>query len=203
MPYWLKAVIFYIGALLLLRIAGKRAVSRKAPIELVVMIALGTLLVHPLKSHNVVISLYGGFLLICGLLILSWLQIHLPATKRWLMGEPLLLIKEGSLIPHNLKRAKMTLDELNMRLRLNKIDSITKIKTATLEVSGDLGIEFYPDQSVATKKDIKELKEALEVIAKHLNVNININSSQNNNQDNVFDSVDKLQNKDPFDQKLL
>lgn len=72
MPYWLKAVVFYVVSLLLLRVAGRRAISRKAPIEVVVMIALGTLLVHPLKSHNVLTSIYGGFLLISGLILLSF-----------------------------------------------------------------------------------------------------------------------------------
>lgn len=95
MPYWVKAVVFYTFTLLLLRVAGRQAISREVPIQVVVMIALGTLLVHPLKSNSVIISLYGGFLLVCGLILLSRLQIRFPSLRRWLTGEPFLVIDNG------------------------------------------------------------------------------------------------------------
>lgn len=199
MPYWLKAVIFYVVTLLLLRLAGRRAISRKTPIEVVVMIALGTLLVHPLKSHNVLASLYGGLLLISGLILLSSLQIRFPWLRRWVTGEPILLIDEGVLLPQNLKKARMTIDELNMRLRLNKIETITKVKTATVEVSGDLGIELYPKHSSATKQDIQEIKQILNLIATQLNIETSLVAQPSkNNEQNVFNNISEIQRKDPL-----
>jgi uncharacterized membrane protein YcaP (DUF421 family) len=189
LSYWLKAVIFYAVALFLLRLAGKRAISQKAPIEVVVMIALGTLLAHPLKSHNVVISLYGGMLLVVGLILLSLLEIYFPLIEGWLTGEPILLIEDGNLLKNNMKKARITVDALNMRLRVNKINNISKVKRATLEVSGDLGIELFPEQSMPTMKDIDEIKNGLNVIANHLGVQLNIVSHHSNSDQNIFSII--------------
>jgi uncharacterized membrane protein YcaP (DUF421 family) len=189
LSYWLKAVIFYAVALFLLRLAGKRAISQKAPIEVVVMIALGTLLAHPLKSHNVVISLYGGMLLVVGLILLSLLEIYFPLIEGWLTGEAILLIEDGNLLKNNMKKARITVDALNMRLRVNKINNISKVKRATLEVSGDLGIELFPEQSMPTMKDIDEIKNGLNVIANHLGVQLNIVSHHSNSDQNIFSII--------------
>lgn len=60
MPYWLKTLIFYVSTLILLRFAGKRALAQMGVLEAVVMIALGTLLVHPLKSQTLGSVFTGG-----------------------------------------------------------------------------------------------------------------------------------------------
>ncbi|WP_407271831.1 hypothetical protein [Radiobacillus sp. PE A8.2] len=69
MPGWVQATIYFVAAVTLLRIGGKRTISQATPSEVAIMIGIGTVLVHPLKSESSWISIYHGALIVLGLLI--------------------------------------------------------------------------------------------------------------------------------------
>ena len=171
------------------------------PEEVVIMISLGTLMAHPLKSKETLISIYGGALLIAGLLFFSYLQIYFPKTKRWLMGEPIVIIKNGKIIHQNLIRARMTVDELKMRLRIKKVNDILKVKLATMEINGDLGIELDYQNLYATKADIDELKHAINLICNRLDIPQRFSYLQlqkQKNENDLFIQAENVQNNDPL-----
>jgi uncharacterized membrane protein YcaP (DUF421 family) len=196
MPSWIQAIIYLIGAIIFLRISGKRTISQMTPSEVAIMIGIGTVLAEPLKSKSPWISLYHGALIITGLLLLSHLQLYFPKVQKWIMGEPLILIKNGKIIYKNLQKSRMTVDELKMKLRIKKVTDISKVKSATLEVSGDLGVALYVEQSFATKKDIEDLKKAIEMIGNKLNAPMVFYSPPNDPQKNLFAQVEKVQEDD-------
>ncbi|UII57718.1 DUF421 domain-containing protein [Cytobacillus spongiae] len=197
MPGWLQALIYLLSALILLRIGGKRSFSQMTPSEVVVMIGIGTVLVHPLKSDSSLTSVYHGALIIGGLLIISWVQLYVPRTKRWLMGEPILLIQDGQIIHENLRKTRMPEDELKMMLRLNQVNDLTKVKSASLEVSGELGIEMRSSEEPATKKDIEELKALFQALQATQSHPAFPPAAQNSNQ-NLFHQVQEVQHHDPL-----
>jgi uncharacterized membrane protein YcaP (DUF421 family) len=59
--------------------------------------------------------------------------------------EPLILIEDGSVIEKNLKKERMTPEELAAEARLQQIDSLEKVKWAVLESGGQ--ISFIPKSS--------------------------------------------------------
>jgi uncharacterized membrane protein YcaP (DUF421 family) len=198
MPSFVQAIIYFLSAMILLRITGKRTISQMTPSETVIMIGIGTVLVHPLKSEMPWVSVYHGVLIVLGVVIVSLLQIYLPKSKKWLMGEPILLIREGQVLNDNLKKARIPIDELKMMLRLNQINDISKVKSASFEVSGRLGIEVYPEHSYATKKDIEDLKQAIKLIGSQMNANPVFYTPPSDPRNNLFNQVEKVQEKDPL-----
>jgi uncharacterized membrane protein YcaP (DUF421 family) len=118
----------------------------------------GTLIVHPLKSHNSLFATYGGLLLILGSLALSYIHFHFTRTMQCIFRQPILLIQDGKIIKENLRRCRIPVADLHMRLRMNKIKNIMEVKTAVLEVSGYLTIELYSEYSHVTKKEFNELR---------------------------------------------
>ncbi|WP_456276691.1 DUF421 domain-containing protein [Bacillus sp. AK128] len=200
MPAWIQAIIYLVATLLLLRLAGKRTLSQATPGEVVIMIGIGTVLVHPLKSEDSWISVYHGALIVAGVILVSLLQIYVPNIKKYIMGEPIVLVSEGHVLQGNLKKARITEDELKMKLRIKQINDMTKLKSATLEVSGDLGIEMSTENTFATKKDIEDLKKAIEMIGSKVGsptMNQTQPSNSNSNQ-NLFQQVEDVQDKDPL-----
>jgi uncharacterized membrane protein YcaP (DUF421 family) len=198
MPDWLQAIIFFGSALVLLRIAGSRTFSQRSPGEVVIMIGLGTVLVHPLKDENPWMAVYHGALIVGALLVLSFIQIYFPKTKKWVLGEPIVLVKDGQVLEGNLKRARMTVDELKMRFRVKKVNDIAKVRMATLEVGGDLGVEMYPADSNATKKDIEDLKRAIELIGSKINATPVFYTPPSDPKQNLFVQAEEVQEKDPL-----
>lgn len=198
MPGWLEAVIYFLSAVVLLRLAGKRTFSQLTIGEVIIMIGLGTVLVHPLKSENSWLTAYHGALIVLGVLILSYSQIYFPRLKKWIIGEPMVLISNGQIISSNLKKARMTVDELKARLRTQKVNDLSKVKTATLEISGQLGLELNDEHSYATKSDIEQLKQAITAISIQLNTNPMFYSPPSDPKDNLFNQAERVEDQDPL-----
>jgi uncharacterized membrane protein YcaP (DUF421 family) len=86
-----------------------------------------------------------------------------------------------------------------MRLRTEKISEISMVKVATIELSGKLGIELFPEHLSSTKKDIEELKETISLIARKLNVDtVNRNKIPQSPNSNLFVQADHIQEQDPL-----
>ncbi|WP_068676515.1 DUF421 domain-containing protein [Oceanobacillus sp. Castelsardo] len=125
------------------------------------MIAVGTILIQPLGNKNEWMAMYGGLLLVVGMILIAFLQIAFPRLRRYIFGVPTVLIMNGEINVENLKKARMTMDELEMRLRLVQVGNINDVKVAVLEASGNLTVLLNEDQKAATKKDIQKLREEI------------------------------------------
>ncbi|MFQ3544014.1 DUF421 domain-containing protein [Halobacillus rhizosphaerae] len=190
MPYFVKGILFYLFTLFLLRVGGKRTISNLTPGEVVVMIALGSLMVHPLKSSNVWVTMYGGSILIAGILIVSFAELRIPFLKKVIEGEPVVVIDEGKILHKNLGKVKMTQDELFMQLRLHKISYIEEVKTATFEVSGNLGLELYHNPT----NELYELKEEVRRLSLLMENSVDDREEENTNSSppvSIFDQLKK------------
>ena len=72
--------------------------------------------------------------------LLDWLAWRFPATRPYLKPASLTLIRDGRLIPQNLRREMITEDELKSQLREQSVESYEDIKLATLEGDGRLSV---------------------------------------------------------------
>jgi uncharacterized membrane protein YcaP (DUF421 family) len=74
----------------------------------------------------------------------SYLSYRFRKMRPVLEGEPLVLVEDGRVLERNLKRERLTRDELAVQARLSQIDSLDKVRWAVLETSG--AISFIPKQ---------------------------------------------------------
>ena len=65
--------------------------------------------------------------------LLDWMAWRFPATRPYLKPPSLTLIRDGRLIPQNLRKEMITEDELKSQLREQSVDNYEDIKLATLE----------------------------------------------------------------------
>jgi uncharacterized membrane protein YcaP (DUF421 family) len=79
-----------------------------------------------------------------GLLIVatSWLSWRFPRTRPLLDGNPVVLDEDGKPIMDNLRRERISVEELAAQARLQQIASMGTIRWAILETNGD--ISFIP-----------------------------------------------------------
>jgi uncharacterized membrane protein YcaP (DUF421 family) len=59
--------------------------------------------------------------------------------QKLIIGKPTLVIKDGHILQQNLAKLRMITEQLELRVRQQGIESISDIKTATLEVNGQPG----------------------------------------------------------------
>jgi len=154
---FIRTIILYLITIIALRIMGKRQVGELSPTELVVTILISDLAAIPMQDNG--IPLLSGVIPIFTLLSLeiftSSLALKSDKCKRLLFGENSILIINGKINQPEMKRLRLTLDELLEELRLKGYPNLDKVRYAILETSGKLTVIPYAQYEVPTREDMK------------------------------------------------
>jgi len=161
LPYPLKILILLLYGIFLLRIAGKKSLSQMTIAEAVMRIAVGSLVIGPLTLKTEWEAIYGGTLFVVGIILLMKMQIWFPKLRELLMGVPTVLIIDGKIRMDELKKARLTTDELEVTLRQRNIGSIEDVEIAILESNGTISTTLKPGKAPATKEDIQKILDLL------------------------------------------
>lgn len=142
----LRAAVVFGLVLVITRVVGRRELSRLEPFDLIMLVVIGDLVQQGVTQSDY--SLTGVALVlatICTLTVLvSFLGYRFPRIRPILGGEPLVLIEGGEVVERNLRRQRITVDELAAQARLQQIAHLRDVRFAVLETSGD--ISFIPQE---------------------------------------------------------
>ena len=137
----------YVFALILLvtRAVGRRELSSMEPFDLILLVVIGDLVQQGVTQSDY--SLTGTTTVIVTMASLvvgtAYLSFRFKRLRPLLEGEPTLLMAEGRLLEKNLRRQRMTVDELRAEARQQSIGSIDDVRYAVLETNGK--ISFITD----------------------------------------------------------
>lgn len=135
-----RATVMFVLLYVLLRLMGKRELGQLTPFELVVMIVLGDLIQQGVTHND--FSLTGALLAISTFaflaILMSWLTYLSPRAEKLLDGEPRVVIRDGVLIKDNLRRDRMTQNEVESEMRLAGIAHMDQVAWAILEPQGKI-----------------------------------------------------------------
>ncbi|MGH3050859.1 MAG: DUF421 domain-containing protein, partial [Gaiellaceae bacterium] len=136
----LRAIVIFGFVLLLTRIIGKRELGSLQPFDLILLIVLGDAVQQGLTQDDY--SLTGAFLVIGTFAILqvfvSWIGYRFPSARPVLEGEPIIIIEDGQLIERNLKRERLTRQEIAEEARNQQIAHISEVRWGVLETNGKI-----------------------------------------------------------------
>ena len=116
---YIRTVILYLLLILVIRLMGKRQIGQMEASEFVVTMLVANLAAIPMQ--DAAIPLFTGLvpiLTVLGVeLVLSALSMKNLRFRKLLCGNPVILIENGNIIQRNLRRTRVTLDELSVYLR--------------------------------------------------------------------------------------
>ncbi|WP_170006215.1 DUF421 domain-containing protein [Bacillus fonticola] len=189
-----KAILIVIAGTFLLRIAGRKTISQMTLAETVIMVAIGSLLIQPVAGRNVWMTIAVGAVLVTTLIVIEYLQVKSDFLEKLVTGKSKILIENGNVNEKNLKKLRMTVDQLEMQLRQNNVTKLSDIQWATLEPNGQVGFSLNEDAQPVTKKEFQQLLQALSMsnaqvaqLTQQLNQLRQINSQSN--QKDMFAEV--------------
>lgn len=135
-------VLAYVVLVVLLRVSGKRTLSKMNAFDLVVTVALGSTLATVLLSKDVALADGAlAFALLIGLqYLVSWASVRMRWVRRLVTGEPLMLLYCGSFLPAALRQARVTEDEVRAAVRSAGIDALNKVHAVVLETDGSFSV---------------------------------------------------------------
>jgi len=152
---FLRTVILYLVLIFAIRMMGKRQIGQMEASEFVVTMLVANLASIPMQ--DAAIPLYSGLvpiLTVLGLeLVLSGLILHSVMLRRLFCGKPVILIDNGKILQENLRRTRVTLDELTGHLREKDVLEIAAVQYAILETNGNLSVFPYPAFVPASAKE--------------------------------------------------
>lgn len=153
---WQTALIIITG-IFFIRISGRRSISHMTTSQTILFISIGTLLIHPVMSKNIWVTFGTATVIVLTFLLSEYIQVKFNFFEKLLTGVATPVIENGQLNVQNLKKLKMTVDNLEMRLRIVSVTNISDVEYATIETNGELGYTLKQNKQPATKEDIQKL----------------------------------------------
>lgn len=151
-----RTIILYLLLIVGIRLLGKRQVGELEPAELVLTMILSDLAAVPMQDFGLPL-IYGVIpiiTLLCLTMILSVLTMRSVRLRAILCGKPSIVVRNGTLCQQEMRKVRMTVDELLEELRLQGITDLTTVKYAILETSGSLSILLYEEDQPITPKQL-------------------------------------------------
>lgn len=166
-----KTIVTIIYGTLILRVAGRKSLSQMTVAQTVVMLAVGTVLIEPLVGVELIDTFVLVAISVATLIAIESSEIKFPIVRKLFTGEPVVLIENGEVKRENLKRVRMTIQQLEMELRQASIAKIADIKWATIEPNGRFGFLLRDELQAIGGCEYQELLHRLKDIEKHLSGN--------------------------------
>lgn len=142
----LRAAVVFVVIWGLMRLVGRRELSTMEPFDLIVLVVIGDLVQQGVTQQDT--SVTGAVLAVATIALLtvawSWLSYRVRRLRPLLEGRPVVLVENGAPIDANLRRERITLEELAAQARLAQIASLGDVRWAVLETNGE--ISFVPKQ---------------------------------------------------------
>lgn len=153
---FIRVVILYILVLLGLRMMGKRQIGEMQPFELVITIMISELAAIPIENTG--IPILNGIIPIFTLLFLeglfSVLMLKSESIRKFIDGTPSIIINKGKLIYKELKKQRITVEDLFEELRIAGYPDLHEIEYVILETDGQLSIIPKIENRPLTPKDM-------------------------------------------------
>ncbi len=132
----------YVCVVAILRVTGKRTLSKMNAFDLIVTVALGSTLASILLSEDV--SLSEGVLAITLLCLLqyavTWASIRSESFQKLVKAEPTLLVSRGKMLEGALRRERFTTEEILAALRSSGVARLEDAAAVILETDGSLSV---------------------------------------------------------------
>ena len=152
----IRSIILYVLLIATIRLLGKRQLGEMEPSEFVVALLIADLASVPMQDLG--IPMMTGIIPILTILALeilfSTLSYYSVSFRRILCGKPVILMENGVLLQNNLKKTRITPDELTEHLRERDILDLTKVKYAILETNGQISAILTEENQPAVLSDL-------------------------------------------------
>jgi uncharacterized membrane protein YcaP (DUF421 family) len=119
---------------------GRRELSSLSPIDLVLLIVLGDAIQQGLTQDDY--SVTGAVIAVSTIaavqVLISYVSFRSKRARRVLEGEPIVIVQDGKLIERNMRRERLTEDEVAEEMRKQQIATVDGVAWGILESDGTM-----------------------------------------------------------------
>ena len=131
---------------------GKRQLGELEPLELVAAVLISNLAAQPLQDTGtpLIYGIVPVLTLLASQLLISGVSVKSGRFRRLVSGKPSILIDNGVIVQSEMKKCRISIDELYVELRINGVTDISTVRHAILETDGTLSVLPYAEFSPVT-----------------------------------------------------
>ena len=137
-----RAAVMFVFVWFVTRVVGRRELSTLEPFDLNLLVVLGDLIQQGVTQNDFSVTgamLAGGTMALMTVLF-SYLAFRFRRLQPILEGDPVILVERGKTIDRNLRRNRITLEELAAQARMQQVAHLDDIEWAVLETSGNISV---------------------------------------------------------------
>jgi uncharacterized membrane protein YcaP (DUF421 family) len=135
-----RGIVIFAFLFVLMRAVGRRELSTLQPFDLILLVVVGDAVQQGLTQDDY--SVTGALLAIGTIAVLqvgvSYVSFRFPRMRPYLDGSPLVIVQDGTPIERNMKRERLTLDDLREEARQQSIATLDEVAWALVETSGKI-----------------------------------------------------------------
>jgi uncharacterized membrane protein YcaP (DUF421 family) len=154
----LRSVIVFFAMLAMLRLAGRRFLAQRNPLDALLAFLLASLLARDINGSAAFGETLGaGFFLAILYRLLTWLAARFHFIGCCIKGEPQIIVENGEVRTAAMKRHNLSEHDLHEDLRLNgAVDDVKKVKIAFIERNGQISVQRQPQIfNVSVEKEVQ------------------------------------------------
>lgn len=152
----IRTIIIYIIVLFIIRLMGKAELAEMEPFQLVVTLMMAELAALAMEDTDV--ALLNGITALVTLLfiqvIISFISLKSEKARIFLCGKPSILVDKGSINEKELRKLRISINDLLEQIRSKGYDTLDDVEYAILETNGDLSVIPKPEKRPLTPQDI-------------------------------------------------
>ena len=164
----LRTLIVYVIIIIGLRIMGKRQISQLQTSELVVTLLISELAIMPIQNRNepLLNGLIPMLLLIMCEVLVSFIMLRSGKFRKLICGKPIMVVENGIILQKQMRRLRMTTEDLIIQLRQNDIFYLSEVDFAIVETNGIMSVikKAKYDYLTPSQIDLPAEKHVLELV---------------------------------------
>ena len=136
----IRATVAFLFVFFLTRVIGRRELNTLEPFDLILLVMMGDLVQQGVTQNDFSVTglLLAATTVALLTVLVSFLSFRFSPLRPVLEGEPIVLLEDGKPISKNLRRERLTVEELAAEARKQSIASLDEIQWAVLETSGSI-----------------------------------------------------------------
>lgn len=130
----------YAALVLILRVSGKRTLSKLNAFDFVITIAIGSTLASIITSKSLALveGLVALGLLVAMQFLVTAASVRFGGFNRVIKAEPALLLRDGRMLTRAMRRARITAGEIEAAARGAGVERPDQLEAVFLETDGSL-----------------------------------------------------------------
>jgi uncharacterized membrane protein YcaP (DUF421 family) len=152
-----RGTLTYVAILVMLRVVGRREAGTVSITNLLTIVLLADAAQNAMAGDYT--SVPDGVLLVGTIVFWSWFfdwaKLRWPGLGRIIEPPALTLIRDGRMLPRNMRQEMITQDELMSQLRLQGVDDLTRVKRACIESDGRISVVQYDGRPAPPGNEVR------------------------------------------------